>query len=81
MNTKWATTIGSSTAVKFPVGVGAKGNEGVGANILQLNGTIGYIEYAYAKSNNISIISEEDYTLHKINEIFLNFLHIIYKFV
>ena len=55
VNTKWATTIGSSTAVKFPVGVGAKGNEGVGANILQLNGTIGYIEYAYAKSNNISV--------------------------
>jgi len=52
---RWSTTIGSSTTVKFPVGVGAKGNEGVAANILQLNGTIGYIEYAYAKSNNISV--------------------------
>jgi phosphate transport system substrate-binding protein len=52
-------TVGSSTAVKWPVGVGGKGNEGVAANVQRIKGSIGYVEYAYAKKNNM------EYTLLK----------------
>jgi phosphate transport system substrate-binding protein len=47
-------TVGSGTAVKWPTGVGGKGNEGVAANVQRINGAIGYVEYAYAKKNNIA---------------------------
>ena len=46
--------IGSNTSVQFPVGLGAKGNEGVANNVMQTQGSIGYVEYAYAKQNKIS---------------------------
>lgn len=48
------TTVGAGTAVKWPVGVGGKGNEGVAANVQRIKGSIGYVEYAYAKRNKIS---------------------------
>ena len=44
-------TVGAGTAVKWPVGVGGKGNEGVAANVQRIKGAIGYVEYAYAKKN------------------------------
>ena len=44
-------TVGSDAAVKWPVGVGGKGNEGVAANVQRIKGAIGYVEYAYAKKN------------------------------
>ncbi|MBI3230407.1 MAG: phosphate ABC transporter substrate-binding protein PstS [Burkholderiales bacterium] len=43
--------IGVGTAVKWVVGVGGKGNEGVAANVQRIRGSIGYVEYAYAKKN------------------------------
>ncbi|WP_338849762.1 phosphate ABC transporter substrate-binding protein PstS [Massilia sp. W12] len=43
--------VGSGTAIKWPVGVGGKGNEGVAANVQRIRGSIGYVEYAYAKKN------------------------------
>ena len=46
--------VGSNTSVQFPVGLGAKGNEGVANNVMQTQGSIGYVEYAYAKQNKIS---------------------------
>jgi phosphate transport system substrate-binding protein len=46
--------VGSSTAVKWPAGVGGKGNEGVAANVQRIKGAIGYVEYAYAKKNRIT---------------------------
>lgn len=46
--------VGASTAVKWPVGVGGKGNEGVAANVQRIDGALGYVEYAYAKSNKIA---------------------------
>ena len=52
-------TVGFSTAVKWPAGVGGKGNEGVAANVQRIRGAIGYVEYAYAKKNNMA------YTLMK----------------
>lgn len=46
--------VGAGTAVKWPVGIGGKGNEGVAANVQRIRGSIGYVEYAYAKKNNIA---------------------------
>jgi phosphate transport system substrate-binding protein len=50
----WKTKVGSGTAVEWPVGVGAKGNEGVSGNIGQTKNAIGYVEYAYAKQNKLT---------------------------
>jgi phosphate transport system substrate-binding protein len=46
--------VGSGTAVKWPAGVGGKGNEGVAANVQRIKNSIGYVEYAYAKRNKMS---------------------------
>ena len=51
---EWKSKVGSSTAVEWPVGVGAKGNEGVSGNIGQTRNSIGYVEYAYAKQNKLT---------------------------
>jgi phosphate transport system substrate-binding protein len=50
----WKTKVGSGTAVEWPAGVGAKGNEGVSGNIGQTKNAIGYVEYAYAKQNKLA---------------------------
>ncbi|MEP7241691.1 MAG: phosphate ABC transporter substrate-binding protein PstS [Devosia sp.] len=49
----WADNVGSDTAVEWPVGIGAKGSEGVANTVKQTVGAIGYVEYAYAKQNNL----------------------------
>lgn len=54
---KWASTVGFGTAVKWPVGVGGKGNEGVAGLISQIPGTIGYVELAYAIKNKLAYAS------------------------
>ena len=54
VSTEWADKVGASTAVEWPVGVGGKGNEGVSAVTQQTDGAIGYVEYAYAKTNNLT---------------------------
>jgi phosphate transport system substrate-binding protein len=50
---EWADTVGKNTSVKWPVGLGGKGNEGVAGQIRQLEGSIGYIELIYAVQNKI----------------------------
>jgi phosphate transport system substrate-binding protein len=50
---EWKSKVGSNTAVEWPVGIGAKGNEGVSANLAQTKGAVGYVEYAYAKQNKL----------------------------
>ena len=50
---EWKTAVGSDTAVSWPIGVGGKGNAGVAAAVQQTAGSIGYVEYAYAKQNNL----------------------------
>jgi phosphate transport system substrate-binding protein len=55
MNPDWKSKVGSDTAVEWPVGIGAKGNEGVSANLGQTRGAIGYVEYAYAKQNKLVV--------------------------
>jgi phosphate transport system substrate-binding protein len=53
-NPEWKTKVGSGTAVKWVVGVGGKGNEGVAANVQRIKGGIGYVEWAYAKKNRMA---------------------------
>ena len=53
-NADFAKVVGAGTAVKWPTGVGGKGNEGVAANIQRVKGAFGYVEYAYAKKNKIA---------------------------
>ncbi len=47
----WKSQVGSNTSVEWPVGIGAKGNEGVSNNVTQTQGSIGYVELAYALQN------------------------------
>jgi phosphate transport system substrate-binding protein len=51
---KFGTTIGANSSVQWPIGIGAKGNEGVANMTTQTDGAIGYVEYAYAKQNKMS---------------------------
>jgi len=51
---KFKDTIGANTSVQWPVGIGAKGNEGVANMTAQTDGAIGYVEYAYAKQNKMA---------------------------
>ncbi|MBZ9936672.1 phosphate ABC transporter substrate-binding protein PstS [Mesorhizobium sp. BR1-1-16] len=50
----WGDDVGAATAVEWPTGLGAKGNEGVSAGVTQTVGSIGYVEYAYAAQNNMT---------------------------
>jgi phosphate transport system substrate-binding protein len=50
----WKDKVGFNTSVEWPVGIGAKGNEGVSQNVGQTNGAIGYVEYAYALQNKMT---------------------------
>jgi phosphate transport system substrate-binding protein len=50
---EWKANVGASTSVDWPLGIGAKGNEGVAGNVAQTMGAIGYVEYAYAQQNHL----------------------------
>jgi phosphate transport system substrate-binding protein len=49
----WKEQVGAETSVQWPVGIGAKGNEGVANNVQRTEGAIGYVEYAYALQNKL----------------------------
>jgi phosphate transport system substrate-binding protein len=69
----WKSKVGSGTAVEWPVGVGAKGNEGVAANIGQTKNSMGYVEYAYAKQNKLTyaaLVNKAGKTVQPTNEAF-----------
>lgn len=51
---EWKTKVGEGTAVKWPTGIGGKGNEGVAAYVKQINGGIGYVEMSYALQNKMT---------------------------
>jgi phosphate transport system substrate-binding protein len=53
MSPEWQSNIGADTAVSWPNGEGGKGNAGVAASVQQTVGSIGYVEYAYAKQSNL----------------------------
>jgi len=52
----WKDKVGNNTSVEWPTGIGAKGNEGVANNVTQAKGSIGYVETAYAKQNNLTTL-------------------------
>jgi phosphate transport system substrate-binding protein len=54
VNADWKNNVGADTAIDWPTGIGAKGNEGVAGNVAQISGSIGYVEYAYAKQNHLA---------------------------
>ncbi|MBX9777515.1 MAG: phosphate ABC transporter substrate-binding protein PstS [Xanthobacteraceae bacterium] len=53
----WKSKVGFSTLVQWPTGVGAKGNEGVANNVANIRGAIGYVEYSYARHNNLTHVN------------------------
>ncbi len=55
-NADWKAKVGEGTAVNWPTGAGGKGNEGVSAFVQRLPGSIGYVEYAYAKQNKMAFV-------------------------
>lgn len=57
VSSEWKEKVGEGKSVKWPVGQGGKGNEGVAAYVKQLKYAIGYVEYAYAKQNNLAWVS------------------------
>ena len=50
----WADSVGKGTSVKWPVGLGGKGNEGVAGQVKQVSGAIGYVELIYVKQNKMA---------------------------
>src|SRR5436189_1047248 len=50
----WKSKVGVNTALEWPAGIGAKGNEGVANNVANTKGSIGYVEFAYAKQNKLT---------------------------
>ncbi|MGD0633774.1 MAG: phosphate ABC transporter substrate-binding protein PstS [Beijerinckiaceae bacterium] len=50
----WKSKVGEETAVEWPIGIGAKGNEGVANNVQQTKNSVGYVEFAYAKQNKLT---------------------------
>ncbi|MDQ2787190.1 MAG: phosphate ABC transporter substrate-binding protein PstS [Chloroflexota bacterium] len=55
ISTDWESKVGRGTSVKFPTGIGAKGNEGVSGQVKQVEGGIGYVELAYAIENKLPL--------------------------
>jgi phosphate transport system substrate-binding protein len=54
VSAQWKSAIGNAKAVKWPAGVGGKGNEGVASYVQRIKGSIGYVEYAYALQNKLT---------------------------
>ena len=57
---EWSSKIGEGTSVKWPTGIGGKGNEGVAAYVKQIKGSIGYVELAYATQTGMSYASMQN---------------------
>ena len=56
VNGEWKSKVGEGATVNWPVGTGGKGNDGVAAFVQRLPGSIGYVEYAYAKQNKMNYV-------------------------
>lgn len=72
---EWKSKIGAGTTVNWPTGLGGKGNDGVAAFVQRLPGSIGYVEYAYAKQNNLAytrLVSADGKPVSPTEESFAN---------
>jgi len=56
VSSEWLRSVGASSAVQWPVGMGGKGNEGVASNVKSVKNSIGYVEYAYALQNKMTYV-------------------------
>jgi phosphate transport system substrate-binding protein len=56
MSPIWKSKVGSTTAVEWPTGTGARGNEGVAGSVARIKGAIGYVEHAYVKHNKLTYV-------------------------
>ncbi len=54
LSPEWKSQVGEGTSVKWPAGIGGKGNEGVAAYVKQIKGSIGYVEFSYALQNKLT---------------------------
>jgi phosphate transport system substrate-binding protein len=73
VNDDWKSKVGVNTSVQWPVGIGAKGNEGVANNVAQTKGAIGYVEYAYALQNkltHLNMVNKDGKTVAPTSEAF-----------
>lgn len=67
-NAEWKKNYGHGSAIEWVGGaIGAKGNEGVAANVMQTNGSIGYVEYAFAKQNGLTVADMIDSNGNKVS--------------
>ena len=69
----WKSKVGEGTEVEWPVGVGAKGNEGVAATVGLTKNSIGYVEFAYAKQNKLTytaLVNKAGKTVQPTSEAF-----------
>ena len=69
----WKSKVGVNTSVQWPAGIGAKGNEGVANNVGNTKGSIGYVEYAYAKQNKLThtkMVNKDGKTVAPTSEAF-----------
>ncbi len=69
----WASDVGANDAVKWPTGLGGKGNDGVAAYVKQTPGAIGYVEYAFAKQNNLTYTQMQNRAGQFVNPAAANF--------
>ncbi len=60
VNAEWKAKVGEGTAPNWPLGTGGKGNEGVSAFVQRIAGSIGYVEYAYAKQSKMPYASMQN---------------------
>ncbi len=56
VSAEWKSAVGEGNSVRWPVGVGGKGNEGVSAYVKQLRGAVGYVEFSYALQNKLTFV-------------------------
>jgi phosphate transport system substrate-binding protein len=57
---EWKTKVGANTSVSWPAGIGGKGNEGVASYVQRIKYSIGYVEYAYAKQNGMTVATMQN---------------------
>jgi len=67
INHSWKEKVGADTAVSWPVGVGGKGNEGVASYVQRIKGSIGYVEYAYARQTNFKVANLVNHAGHTVS--------------
>ena len=73
VSSEWKDKVGNDAAVKWPVGVNAKGNEGVASYVQRLAGSIGYVEYAYALQNKMTYVQLQNKDSQFVNPEAKNF--------